>query len=119
MYVPPEIIVLFFLISFLVYTMPTVLVYFSRTLKGKILLLTLIIIITLYNRTGGMLMAMFFIFLSEINYEMNNGIMYEGFTGAAASGAAASGAAASGAAASKKKDQLSIDELLKPKDSAI
>ena len=127
MYVPPEIIVLFFLISFLVYTMPTVLVHFSRTLKGKILLLALIIVITLYNHTGGLLMAMFFIFLSEFNYEMNNGIMYEGFTGAATSGAAAGGAASSGAAAggaatsgaSKKKDQLSIDELLKPKDSAI
>ena len=51
MYVPPEIIVLFFLISFLVYTMPTVLVYFSRTLKGKILLLTLIIIIYFRQNT--------------------------------------------------------------------
>jgi hypothetical protein len=79
MCVPTEIIVIFFLISFLIYTMPLVLVNFSKTLKGKFLLLLLMIVITLYNRTGGMLIAMLLIFLSEFNYEVNNGIVYEGF----------------------------------------
>jgi hypothetical protein len=59
--------------------MPLVLVNFSKTLKGKFLLLLLMIVITLYNRTGGMLIAMLLIFLSEFNYEVNNGIVYEGF----------------------------------------
>ena len=78
MYVPTEIIILFFLISFLIYTMPMVLVKFSKTLKGKFLLLLLTIVMTLYNRTGGVLLAMLIIFLSEFNYEVNNGILYEG-----------------------------------------
>jgi hypothetical protein len=103
MYIPSEIIVLFFLISFLVYTMPTVLVKFSRTLKGKFLLIILTIVVTLYNRTGGLLMAMLFIFLSEFNYEFNNGITYEGF---------------SDVEIKKKHDKLTIDESLKPRDSA-
>ena len=81
MCVPTEIILLFFLISFFVYTMPLVLVNFSRTLKGKILLLLLTIVMTLYNRTAGILMVMLFIFLAEFNYEINNGIIYEGFAG--------------------------------------
>ena len=76
---PTEIIILFFIISFLVYTMPMVLVKFSKTIKGRFLLLLLTIVITLYNRTGGLLMAMLIIFLSEFNYEVNNGIIYEGF----------------------------------------
>jgi hypothetical protein len=79
MYVPPEIIILFFIISFLVYTMPMVLVKFSKTIKGRFLLLLLTIVITLYNRIGGLLMAMLIIFLSEFNYEINNDIIYEGF----------------------------------------
>jgi len=79
MYVPPEIIILFFIISFLVYTMPMVLVKFSKTIKGRFLLLLLTIVITLYNRIGGVLMAMLIIFLSEFNYEVNNDIIYEGF----------------------------------------
>lgn len=79
MYFPTEIIVLFFLISFLIYTMPMVLVKFSKTPKGKFLLLMLMIVITLYNRTGGLLIAMLIIFLSEFNYEVNNGMLYEGF----------------------------------------
>lgn len=82
MCVSTEIILLFFLISFFVYTMPLVLVNFSRTLKGKILLLLLTIVMTLHNRTAGILMVMLFIFLAEFNYEINNGILYEGFTGA-------------------------------------
>ena len=68
MCVPTEIIVLFFLISFLIYTMPMVLVKFSKTLKGKFLLLLLTIVITMVNKTGGLLMAMLLIFLSEFNY---------------------------------------------------
>jgi hypothetical protein len=79
MCVPTEIIILFFIISFLVYTMPMVLVKFSKSLKGKFLLLLLTIVITMYNRTGGIVMAMLLIFLSEFNYEVNNGIIYEGF----------------------------------------
>ena len=80
MYVPVEIIVLFVIISFLVYTMPTLLVNFSHTPKGKLLLLTLTIVMTLYNRTAGIIMAMFFVFLSEFNYEFNIKNIYEGFT---------------------------------------
>ena len=79
MYIKPEIIILFFLISFLIYTMPNVLVKFSKSCKGKFLLLVLIIMITLYNRIGGLIMVMFFIFLAEFNYEFNNDIIYEGF----------------------------------------
>jgi hypothetical protein len=59
--------------------MPMVLVKFSKSLKGKFLLLLLTIVITLYNKTGGVLMAMLLIFLSEFNYEVNNDIIYEGF----------------------------------------
>jgi len=82
MHVPTEIILLFFIISFLVYTMPSILVNFCRTLQGKALLLILTIGVTLYNRTGGLIMAMLIIFLAEFNYEYNNDIVYEGFTGA-------------------------------------
>ena len=81
MIIPVEIIILFFLISFLVYTMPMILVKFNKTLKGKFLLIVLTIIITLYNPLGGMLMAMLIIFLEEFNYEFNSGILYEGFGG--------------------------------------
>mgnify|MGYP005997353471 FL=1 len=59
--------------------MPNVLVKFSKSCKGKFLLLVLIIMITLYNRIGGLIMVMFFIFLAEFNYEFNNDIIYEGF----------------------------------------
>ena len=79
MYIKPEIIILFFIISFLIYTMPNVLVKFSKSCKGKFLLLVLTIMITLYNRIGGLIMVMFFIFLAEFNYEFNNDIIYEGF----------------------------------------
>ena len=81
MNIPVEIIILFFLISFLVYTMPMILVKFNKTLKGKFLLIVLTIIVTLYNHLGGLLMAMLIIFLQEFNYEFNNGILYEGFDG--------------------------------------
>ena len=79
MCVSSEIIVLFFLISFFIYTMPIVLVKFSRTVKGKLLLIVLTIVMTLYNRTAGLLMVMLVIFLAEFNYEVNNGILYEGY----------------------------------------
>jgi hypothetical protein len=81
MIIPSEIILLFFIISFLIYTMPTGLVVFSKTALGKIILLILMVLITLYNKTGGLLIAMLIIFLSEFNYEVNNEIIYEGFTG--------------------------------------
>jgi len=81
MNIPPEIIIIFFLISFLIYTMPTLLVKFSRTLRGKLLLLVLTIVMTIYNRTAGLLMALLIIFLTEFNYEFNSGIIYEGFEG--------------------------------------
>jgi hypothetical protein len=110
MYVPPEIIVLFFLISFLVYTMPSVLVNFSHTLRGKILLLLLTIVITIYNRTGGIIMAMLFIFLSEFNYEFNNRVIYEGFTVEDMRDAMLVN--------SKKQDKLTVEEALKSRDSA-
>jgi hypothetical protein len=106
MHIPSEIIVLFFLISFFIYTMPLVLVKFSKTVKGKFLLLILTIVITLYNRTGGMIMALFYIFLAEMNYEFNNEILYEGF------------AAEAKPAAKKQPDQLEIAEKLKSRDSA-
>ena len=80
MYVKPEIIILFFLISFLIYTMPNVLVKFSNSCKGKVLLLVLTILIAHYNRIGGIIMVMFYIFLAEFNYEFNNEIIYEGFS---------------------------------------
>ena len=82
MYIPTEIIVLFFLITFLIYTMPDVLVGFSKSLHGKLILIILTIIMTYYNITGGILMAMLIIFLEEFNYEHNNNpIIYEGFEG--------------------------------------
>ena len=108
MCVPAEIIVIFFLISFLIYTMPLVLVNFSKTLKGKFLLLLLMIVITLYNRTGGILMAMLVIFLTEFNYEVNNGILYEGFVDEKV---------ANEKEEEKKADQLTVFEQLKAKPS--
>ena len=62
--------------------MPTVLVGFSKSFHGKFILIILTIIITYYNITGGILMAMLIIFLEEFNYEHNNNpIIYEGFEG--------------------------------------
>ena len=79
MYVEPEIITIFFIVSFLIYTMPMVLVKFSKTLKGRFLLVVLMIVVTLYNKTGGLMMALLIIFLSEFNYEINNEVIFEGF----------------------------------------
>jgi len=114
MRVPPEIIILFFLISFLVYTMPMVLVKFSKTTKGKFLLLMLTIVVTLYNRVGGLLMAMLIIFLSEFNYEVNNGILYEGYKGSNDD----SDDDDDDEKKSSTKDILSIAELLKAKSAS-
>ena len=79
MYIAPEIITIFFIVSFLIYTMPMVLVKFSKTLKGRFLLVMLMIVVTLYNKTGGLMIALLIIFLSEFNYEINNQIIFEGF----------------------------------------
>ena len=122
MYIPSEIIVLFFLISFMIYTAPAVLIKFSKTTKGKFLLLILTIIVTLYNRTGGLIMAMFYIFLSEMNYEFNNGLFYEGFDAKANTDANADTNANADTDADnatiKKKDKLSVEQELIPKDSS-
>lgn len=117
MCVPTEIITLFFLISFLVYTMPMVLVKFSKTPKGKFLLLMLTIVITLYNKTGGILMAMLIIFLSEYNYEFNNGIVYEGFD--PSMDVTTLGYSSSDPTLYKKNkmDQLAVSEKLKSRPS--
>jgi hypothetical protein len=118
MRVPPEIIILFFIISFLVYAMPMVLVKFSKTTKGKFLLIMLTIVVTLYNRVGGLLMAMLIIFLSEFNYEVNNGILYEGFEDAKAGDAKAGDAKAGDAKAgdAKETDDADTDEAKAKKD---
>ena len=109
---PTEIIILFFIISFLIYTMPMVLVKFSKSLKGKFLLLLLTIVITLYNKTGGLLIAMLIIFLSEFNYEVNNGMLYEGFDPSMDNSVL--GYSSAGPFEPKKKtDQLSVSEYLK------
>jgi len=81
MYVAPEIITIFFIVSFLIYTMPMVLVKFSKTLKGRFLLVLLMIVVTLYNKLGGIMIALLIIFLSEFNYEINNQVIFEGFEG--------------------------------------
>jgi hypothetical protein len=118
MCVPTEILVLFFLISFLIYTMPMLLVKFSKTDKGKFLLLMLTIVITLYNKTGGVLMAMLIIFLEEFNYEVNNGILYEGFESSMdVSRLEYSSADPSLYKNTKKMDQLTVAEQLKARPS--
>ncbi len=93
-----------------------VLAKFSKTLKGKFLLLVLTIVITLYNRTGGLLMAMLFIFLSEFNYEVNNSILYEGFEQAKEGDSPAADDPSPDNITKKEKntDLLSIAENLKP-----
>jgi len=116
MCLPTEIIVLFFLISFLIYTMPMVLVKFSKTPKGKFLLLMLMIVITLYNRTGGLLIAMLIIFLSEFNYEVNNGILFEGFD-PSMDNSILGYSSAEPMEDKKKTDQLTVSEYLKARPS--
>lgn len=114
MCLPTEIIVLFFLISFLIYTMPMVLVKFSKTPKGKFLLLMLMIVMTLYNKTAGLLIAMLIIFLSEFNYEVNNGILYEGFDPSMDNSSLGYSSADPNVYNQRKKqDQLTVSEYLK------
>jgi len=117
MRVSTEIIVLFFLISFFIYTMPLVLVKFSKTSKGKFLLLALTIVITLYNKTGGLLMAMLLIFLSEFNYEMNNGLLYEGFDPSMDRSILEYSSADPNIYKKNKMDQLTVMEQLKSRPS--
>lgn len=107
MNIPTEIIIIFFLISFLVYTMPNLLVKFSHSLRGKFLLLVLTVVMTIYNRTAGLLIAMLIIFLTEFNYEFNNGIVYEGFNGDITKDD------------KKKMDQIAIEAALKPTDGNV
>jgi hypothetical protein len=108
MYVPPENIVLFFLISFLIYTMPDILVKFSNSLKGKLLLLILTIMVTMHNLVAGIIMVMFYIFLSEFNYEFNNEVIYEGFENDDEL-----------LVKRNSKDKLNIESELRPRDSSI
>jgi hypothetical protein len=79
MYFDREIIVLFVLITVIIYTMPLFLVRLIRSPIGKLVLLFATILVTLKNRVGGLLVALLFIFLLEFNYEKNSGIIYEGF----------------------------------------
>lgn len=110
MYVAPEVIVIFFIVSFFIYTMPLILVKFSKTLKGRFLLLVLTIVITLYNKTGGLLIALFFIFLSEFNYEVYNDVIFEGFGG--------NGGNDGNDGNTTIIDLISLQEKLKPKKSS-
>lgn len=110
MYVAPEVIVIFFIVSFLIYTMPLILVKFSKTLKGRFLLLVLTIVATLYNKTGGLLIALFFIFLSEFNYEVYNDVIFEGFGGNGSNGGNDGNTTII--------DLISLQEKLKPKKSS-
>ena len=116
MIIPTEIIIIFFLISFLVYTMPDLLVKFSCSPRGKFLLLVLTVVMTIYNRTAGLLMAMLIIFLFEFNYEFNNGVVYEGFGEVIDT---TKEAKSREAVPKKKKDQLAIETLLKPTDGNV
>ena len=117
MCVPTEIIVLFFIISFLVYTMPLVLVKFSKTPKGKFLLLMLTIVMTLYNRTAGLLIAMLIIFLTEFNYEFNSHYnIHEGFDPSMDKSSLGYSSADPNVYNMKNKmDQLTVSEYLKSK----
>jgi hypothetical protein len=121
MNIPPEIIMIFFLISFLVYTMPTVLVKFSRTLRGKFLLLILTIVMTIYNKTAGLLIAMLVIFLTEFNYEFNSGVVYEGFKNDTTKeyDIISNNTLLPDGERKKKLDQLAIEKALQPTDGNI
>lgn len=110
MYVAPEVIVIFFIVSFLIYTMPLILVKFSKTLKGRFLLLVLTIVITLYNKTGGLLIALFFIFLSEFSYEVYNDVIFEGFVNNNTNNNTND--------KTKKFDLISLQTILNPKNSS-
>jgi hypothetical protein len=124
MKIPPHIILIFFLISFLIYTMPTVLVKFSRSLRGKLLLLILIIVMSIYNKTAGILIAMLFISLTEFNYEFNNGIVYEGLSGMNDDNTGSFDVVSAtdvlpDDTKKKKMDQLAIERALQPTDGNV
>jgi hypothetical protein len=124
MNIPPHIILIFFLISFLVYTMPTVLVKFSRSLRGKLLLLILIIVMCIYNKTAGILIAMLFVSLTEFNYEFNNGIVYEGLSGMTDDNTGPFDVTSAtdifpDDTKKKKMDQLAIERALQPTDGNV
>ena len=116
MYVAPEIIAIFFIVSFLIYTMPLVLAKFSKTLKGRFLLVVLMIIVTLYNKLGGIMIALLIIFLSEFNYEINNQVMFEGFESIESGSVSESGSENENA--SDKVDRMTAEEKLKPKNAS-
>ena len=118
MKVPTEIIVIFFLISFLIYTMPSLLVQFNTTIKGKFLLLTLTVVMTIYNRTAGLLMAMLIIFLSEFKYEFNNEILYEGFA-TPENNTKEYDIIGNNPMNRDKKDQLAIEQALMPTNGNV
>ena len=100
MYFDREIIVLFVLITVIIYTMPLFLVRLIRSPIGKLSLLFATILVTLKNRVGGLLVALLFIFLLEFNYEKNSGIIYEGF----ADGSNGSTSSTSSTSSSSKTD---------------
>ena len=110
MYVAPEIITIFFIVSFLIYTMPMVLVKFSKTFKGRFLLVLLMIVVTLYNKLGGIMIALLIIFLSEFNYEINNQVIFEGFEGEEGEEGEEGDATII--------DQMTIREQIKPKSAS-
>jgi hypothetical protein len=97
--------------------MPLVLVKFSKTPNGKFLLLALTVVITLYNKTGGLLMAMLLIFLSEFNYEVNNGLLYEGFDSSMESSVLGYASADPSVYKKNKTDQLTVMEQLKARST--
>jgi hypothetical protein len=78
----------------------------------------LTIVITLYNKTGGVLMAMLIIFLDEFNYEFNNGILYEGFEPSIDENSLENSTADSSLNKKQKNtDQLTVAEQLKSRPS--
>ena len=104
--------------------MPTILVNFSRNLTGKMLLLILTIVMTIYNKTAGILIAMLVIFLTEFNYEYNSGIVYEGFQDTNYDNTKeydiiSDNSILSDGIRKKKLDQLAIAQALRPTDGNI
>jgi hypothetical protein len=90
-------------------------------MRGKILLLILTVVITIYNRTAGLLMAMLIIFLAEFNYEFNSGIVYEGFKNNDDTTQTYGIISTNLSSDEKKKkmDQLAIEQALKPSDGNV
>jgi hypothetical protein len=104
--------------------MPTLLVKFSHTLRGKLLLLILAVVMTIYNRTAGLLMAMLIIFLTEFNYEFNSGIIYEGFESGRNDDTTKvydiiKATPSNGGNKKNQQDLLTMEEALKPMDGNV